>query len=447
MRVGPPFFCRTRDRHGMHFPTAARNWPVFICESCTVRSVLDRELGSSGDRALLQLERMRIIDLANSWAYKTLSGYSSMINFVRLFEQGHKGLHILPRVHVDRPPNHESIPLAWAEEAYSTRKSPAKGRDTVSFDTTRKILSATRWSHTVTTLITDGKDWVYPEKGDWIRKEQILLADAPMSRLTKGLRGRVGDDSRPSRALTDKQVRAFDSFFDDKFLECTEPSQKRYWAMAGLANQLLWLGWLRARELLDLRWMDIEVTRPADGPTEGLPFGVGCLKLRLAEKTKTSRTKRADVPIAYATTSGHQPGKWYERLLRNRPGGPGTDTDPTWVFRDENGSNWTSAYYRSTFVYPLLSKLKMEGDPLLSSMNNTSGNTIQDHYPSLHMYRRGCKSHVEVLRTGGHQRRKATPLEVYEHGRWRVKRSSESAPVMYREWTLWDRVQISLYCI
>ena len=33
----------------------------------------------------------------------------------------------------------------------------------------------------------------------------------------------------------------------------TTPARKRYWARAGLANVLLWLGWLRSAELLGLR--------------------------------------------------------------------------------------------------------------------------------------------------------------------------------------------------
>lgn len=316
----------------------------------------------------------------------------------------------------------------------------------MAFSTTRHILTAVRWSHTVSQIITDGEDWVYPDKGEIMFKDETLVGDATMTRTTRGLKNRVGEDTKACKPLVDRQVRAFDDFFNRSYLSCTDPSQKRYWARAGLANQFLWLGWLRATELFDLRWMDVEVTRPAQGPTEGLPPGVGCIKLKLSEQTKTSRSTRVDVPIAYTTTSGYQAGKWYERLLQHKLGGADTVDDPTSIFANDTGATWTSSYYRQTFVYPLLYKLKLEGDPLLSGTTNVPGSTIPDQYPSLHMYRRGAKTHVEVKRAHSLQKRKATPLEVYEHGRWRVRRSSESAPTMYREWTLWDRLQVTFYC-
>lgn len=74
-------------------------------------------------------------------------------------------------------------------------------------------------------------------------------------------------------------------------------------------------------------------------------------------------------------------------------------------------------------------------------------NTIPAKYKSLHMYRRGANSHVEIVRARDLPRRKATPAEQYEHGRWARQRANEPLHVMYRDWPLWDRLQITLFCM
>lgn len=431
----------------MSFPRV-KYWPLFICECCTVRSVLGRELGDTGDLSLLRLERMRLIDVANSWAENTYKAYNTKMGYLRLFEHQHPGLKVLPRPVLDRPPDSRSIPLAWAEEAYSLKASPIKGKDRVSYGTTRQIRSAAGWAHTVSHLVTDGGSWTYDEKGDRLRRVHGLMTqDAVMTRFTRGLQNRIGEDSEPSWALNDRHVRHFDNYFDKNFLAATTPQQRRLWARAGLANTLLWLGWLRAQELFNLRWEDVDRIDPRDGPIHDLPENVGCLLLRLAEQTKTSQTKRADVPVAYATRSGYQAGKWYERLRRNRDCNIPVTQDPSHVFCTEDGEAWTSLYYRTKFVYPLLYQMQRNGDPSLRPLDRSPGNRIEDKYKSLHSYRRGGRSHADIVRDRNSTRRKATPAEVYEHGRWRKPRASESAPTMYREWGLWDRLQITLFCM
>jgi len=73
--VGEPFNTRLGAQKGLSFPPVEIT-PNFICEACTVRAMLGRELiKGSRDTALLMLERMRIIDQACSWDVKTLLGY------------------------------------------------------------------------------------------------------------------------------------------------------------------------------------------------------------------------------------------------------------------------------------------------------------------------------------------------------------------------------------
>jgi hypothetical protein len=73
--VGKPFKTRlVRVTLGLQYPPAMTRIP-FICESCTVRVVLRRELTwTLSDIQLLMLERMRLVDMAHAWASSTLQG-------------------------------------------------------------------------------------------------------------------------------------------------------------------------------------------------------------------------------------------------------------------------------------------------------------------------------------------------------------------------------------
>jgi hypothetical protein len=78
---------------------------------------------------------------------------------------------------------------------------------------------------------------------------------------------------------------------------------------------------------------------------------------------------------------------------------------------------------------------------------NTPGNRIEDNFWSSNCFRRGACSHVSWGGIyGQHRFRKATKDEVYEHGRWRRLRSHEQVDVMYWEWTLFDRLQLTFSC-
>ena len=131
------------------------------------------------------------------------------------------------------------------------------------------------------------------------------------------------------------------------------------------------------------------------------------------------------------------------------------EEDPRPLFQSDSGLTWDSHYYREEFVYPLLHRLQMEGDPLLLPLRDRAG--LVAAYKSLHMYRRGGNSHVEVVRStaaGGlrvglaaFRRRKATKEEQCEHARWSLKRANLPLHVMYREWSLWDRLQITIFCM
>jgi hypothetical protein len=54
-RVGPPFSTRLRRGGGLAFPKV-QHWGTFICELCTVRAVIGRELNRPSDFDLLGLD-------------------------------------------------------------------------------------------------------------------------------------------------------------------------------------------------------------------------------------------------------------------------------------------------------------------------------------------------------------------------------------------------------
>jgi hypothetical protein len=59
-------------------------------------------------------------------------------------------------------------------------------------------------------------------------------------------------------------------------------------------------------------------------------------------------------------------------------------------------------------------------------------------------YRRGGRSSCTKRSNGTQQ---ATPIEVYEHGRWTIKLSKENMPTRYNEFTLEDRLHLTLLCM
>ena len=83
---------------------------------------------------------------------------------------------------------------------------------------------------------------------------------------------------------------------------------------------------------------------------------------------------------------------------------------------------------------------------MLRAFDKTPGNTIEAKFWSLHCFRRGARSQVSQGGIyGRHRFKKALKTQVYEHGRWRNRRSGEDIDVIYREWTLLEKIQITLY--
>lgn len=447
LRVGSPFTSRRRGGAGLVFP-AVLHWPAFICECCTVRMVLGRELGAPGDKWLLQLERMRMLDVAHAWASGTYSTYRSKLNYLASFQQQHPGMRLMGTDKAAHPPSPRSIPLMWAELDYSVKGRPKNKEERhIAFGTIRQLRSAAAHHWGLGWLITRAGEVVLDPGTDQLRIDEIRASDeATMTYFTRGLSARIGTASKPAVPLLERHVKALDALLEKEWTSANGLSRKLELTRAALANLFLWLGWLRASELFGLRICDITIIRPQEGQMHDLPRGVGALLLRLAPETKSQRGFAVDVPLAYATKAGFKPGLWMERFLASHHGVVCPEEDPTPIFQDTKGRPWDSALYREQYLYPLLYSLQMNGDAHLGPYGGPDGLGIPSKFYSLHCYRRGSRSHVARLRGESH-RRLATLDEIYEHARWMRKRSGEAVDLLYKELPLYDRLAITLLCM
>eukprot|EP00956_Cyclotella_meneghiniana_P014930 scaffold22621_cov36-Cyclotella_meneghiniana.AAC.1 len=128
-----------------------------------------------------------------------------------------------------------------------------------------------------------------------------------------------------------------DKTFLANYRSATSFDTKRRWALAGTANLILWLGWLRSSECLSLTWADVSLVLPDKGPTCDLPAGIGMVLLRLSEQTKSDRTRTADIVIAFTTLSGLSLGSWLRRLSRLLFGTPVPPSTDAPLFCDSDG--------------------------------------------------------------------------------------------------------------
>ena len=388
---------------------------------------------------------MRLIDVAHRWAASTLQNYQQRLRVLQDFEKDFD-VSILHHVQLERPAVSPAIPLTWAQLRYSLRPSTAPGNEdsAVSFNTVRQLRSAASHFATLNLLAS------HPEQAQMNpRTGQIVVA--PQGRFTDGIgchyfatgfASRVGTATRPAAPLLDRHVRGIDKDLETRYLSATTLSLRAELCKAALANLSLWLGWLRSMECFNLLWRDVHVTRPRDYALKEMPPFVGVVVLDLLPETKTERTRTADVVLAYRTMSGLSWGKWFQRLRYALQIGEDWENDSRYLFAFASGSHWTSRYYRETYVYPVLRRLQVQGDPAFSTFDDTPGNRLEDHYNTLHMYCRGARRHVGQKRPGC--RRKATNDEVYEHARWKCRRGSEVIDKQYDEWTLPNRVNITL---
>jgi hypothetical protein len=448
--AGLPFTTRLRKHSGLKFPAQIRDWPHFICEACTVRSVTGRELVPTyKDKALLMLERMRMIDLVSHWADGTHQSYQGKIRVLREFESTFQ-IPMLTTTPMIYPPNGLSIPLMWAQERYSLQPSTWKrssntSSGTVAYVTIRGLRSAASQFFALDLINSDPLKLIADHQSRPMTVPNCSPTDElPFTWFSDGMRRRLGDDSKPSTALLHHHIKWMVDQLEDLFRLETSSLQRCELCRAAIATLTGWLAWLRGNECFSLTWKDLTMLHPSLGPTEGLAEGLGMVGFRLLAQTKGDRTRTADVVVAWTTASRLSIGTWLTRLLLELEiEDPESCED--FIMCHPNGRPWDSHYFRHTYLYPFLATMRMMGDPYLQKYDGSPGMSLAEAFWSFHSYgRRGCRTAASRKREWNI--RKASDIEVSEHGRWQISRQNMPMPMAYLEWSLPDRLAISQFC-
>ena len=393
--VGTPFKTRHfgKGTKGLQYPPCATILP-FICELCTVRTHLGRELDPyvPSDTLLLKLERMRMVDAAHAWAPRTLE---NSCRTLRRIEKFFTSCH-LPSIHhqlhlpsLQHPPLDIAIPLFWSMEHYTTYPSSTNG-NVPTWNTGRSQRSA----------LSVYSSWIaafcYPQHSYKDNENRVLSvmsispSDNILSRMTAGgIGSRLGTESRPSQPLSHHHIH-WNQSYRHNLLTAKSSLLLQYEIVSAQCVELIaWLGWLRSSELFKLRMEDIELVPPKNGAVYNLPPHVGAILFTLLPSTKSSRNRQVDIVIAWQTSSGLCLGYWLSRLFSLLHQLQWSDPK-CYIFRSSTNSPWSSLYFRTNHLYPLLHLQHIEGDATLCHINVTSSTDIPYHFYSLHSYRHGA---------------------------------------------------------
>lgn len=152
--------------------------------------------------------------------------------------------------------------------------------------------------------------------------------------------------------------------------------------------------------------------------------------------------------MAYRTISGYSPGTWFHRARTWALAGDDWTTNASRSFTSLEGTVWSSLYFCQIYLYPSVRDQQSSGDAYLQPFSGGPGNSLEDKFWSLPCYWRGAQSHVSRGGVfGRHRLKKATSDQVYEHACWRRKRAGEAVDKIYRDWTIRNRIKITLYCM
>jgi hypothetical protein len=299
IKVGKTFKKRlVRATLGLQYPPEMTRFP-FICEACTVRAVLGRELTwTSGDMQLLMLERMRLIYMAHAWDSSTLQGTSRYLGRISNFGQKY-GIELYPKALITQPPRSAVIPLLWGVLEYTLQTSQKKGEG-IKYNTSRSLQSAASAYHLWEKMLQFPAHMYRDRDNNVIGASHFSPTDSVIATLgNKGMMRRLGTKIRPPAALIYSHVTFNQQFRGRKYDGCGNDWLSTYeYAAANFAETCAWGGWLRAAETFSLDDEDVEIITPAHGALHNLPIGVGAVLLTLGPDTKGQSSKRVDVPLA-----------------------------------------------------------------------------------------------------------------------------------------------------
>jgi hypothetical protein len=240
----------------------------------------------------------------------------------------------------------------WLQESYSLRRSNigchGESRPVV-YNSIRAIRSAVSQYQAWNTLVSQPASSYFDRRKCLICQPCRITDGLASTLFVGGMSARIGDETQPAVSVLDRHIRWMMTDLNDRYSSARTRSLRLELALGGLATLCFWLAWLCSSEGFRLAWQDINVIEPLDGPSLDLPPGCSAGLLRLAPKTKSARTFRADVAIAYETLSGYQFGLWFHRP--NHEAGLVTEwrTTPTLVFCHPDNTPWTSFFFRQRF--------------------------------------------------------------------------------------------------
>ena len=227
--MGFPFRTKQINNKGLTFPSVTE-WPNFICEGCTVRAVVNRELHSREDYVLMVLERMRFIDIAHRWAPGTHGAYQPKLRYLRRFQNRFPGLHILEELDLSCPPHSKDIPVMWAEEAYSLR--PGRDDDaSVAYGTVRSLRSAVSQYEAMKAL-QSCRSLLLDRNNRLLFQDCRITDGAAHSFWTSGFGYCFGTNTTPAVALLMRHVVWLDTDFQEQSRTALLPDSQRIWSLA-----------------------------------------------------------------------------------------------------------------------------------------------------------------------------------------------------------------------
>ena len=348
-KAGPPFYTRLEKNKGLGMPPWVHR-PHFICELCTVRMELQREIHRTDkDIHLLMFERMRMIDAMNWWQHRTLRQYSPHLKYLFPFDRFFGVRTLLPSP-LARPPRSPAIPIMWSLLNYSLQYN--KEGDRIKHQTVRGIKSAASLYYTLDmqmafprTVLRDGQ-----QRG--IVMEKVSPMDEAGTTFgTKGMARRMGTETKPSWALSHVHLAYINARLEEAFLRAAILEDRHELACAGCCNLMAYLGWLRSGEMFGGQRADVTLTPPEEGPLRGLPIGMGAIEFSLGDETKSDPCQTADVVMAWETLSGLNLGQWLERLFEHEPAVAGM------LFSTDIQPHWTSRHFREQYAWPFLEQM------------------------------------------------------------------------------------------
>jgi hypothetical protein len=192
----------------------------------------------------------------------------------------------------------------------------------------------------------------------------------------------LGTEIRPPVALIYSHVAFNQEFRRSQYGGCGDDWLSKNYEYASAYNfaDSARGGWLRAADTFSLDDEDVEIITPYNGGLHNLPIGVGAVLLALGPETKVQSSKWVDIPLTDTFASGINPQYWYLFLMQCKDklrwiGGP--------LLHHYNRQIWTSSYFKSTHVYPLLNIQTNRGDPSLAPYDGSPGNITDARFYSL----------------------------------------------------------------